>query len=200
MFLVLLAWLIGFVIPDLLGLTEFMTMARFGIIKGHLYTLLYTNAVRLIAVILLFLFSRTLPVILFGIERFNPFPFIILVVTALLLSIILVPKQGIRILDEISFYNKKIGKWGPLFIVNRYLLHVFQITTISFMIMFLNRNFNPVFSGLIAGGLWSLLDLFLRNYRFGIYNILISLILSFSYSQFGSFSVNLLIGIIPQII
>ena len=200
MLIVFFAWFAGLLIPDLLGLAEFLLMARFGVIKGHLYTVVLTNALRFFAIVMLFIFTKTLPASLLKMNIIHPVFLIILILLALLTSIILFPRPLLKIKEEIIFYSKKTGSVWPLFIANRYLLHIFQIVIVSFMIMILNETLNPFFSGLIAGGLWSLIDLILRNYRFGIYNILLSLILSFSYYHFGSFPINILIAIIPQII
>ncbi|RKX70041.1 hypothetical protein DRP53_06255 [candidate division WOR-3 bacterium] len=198
--IVILAWVLGFIIPDLLGLTELLMMSKVGIIKGHLFTQVYTNLVRVLAVFVLFLLTRLVPADVFLIPIFTPLPLLILIGAALALAFLLIPKRGIKVLTEIRFYYQKTGRLCSIFIFNRYLLHICQIVLISFMVMILNRSLNPILSGLIAGGLWASLDLLLRNYRFGIYNLLLSVILSFSYSQFGSFSLNILIGILPQII
>ena len=200
MLIVIFAWISGFVIPDLFGLSELIMMAKYGIIKGHLYTLCFTNMIRFLAIVIIFLLIKTSPVILYNVKQFDFLPLIILILVAILISIILIPRQGIKIITEINFYHNKTGAFWPLFISNRYLLHILQITTISIMVMILNRTINPIFSGIVAGSLWAVIDLVMRNFRFAIYNILLSVVISISYSQFGNFSLPLLIGMIPQII
>jgi len=175
-------------------------MARFGIIKGHLLVQVSTNILRVTAVIVLFIITRSLPDTVFAISYFSLLPFLLLIAISAVISYILIPTEGIKIISEIRFYNQKTGTYWPLFIFNRYLLHICQIVTISFMLMLLGRSFNPAISGIIVGGLWASIDLLLRNYRFGIYNFLSGLILSFAFNQFDSFTINIIIGLIPQII